>query len=231
LSARLIGSLLFDLKDSFRRRPHNVRIACPYMRRLACRCLCERIAMTTVFVLMQPFSGMVLVKSFYRSLGTAVGAVAGGVPGALFVQQPDLHMLGMIAWVSACIAAAVRYRHARWYGFVLAGYTAALIGVQNVATPDGLFLAALTRAAEVGVGIICSRAVSALIGPQRSGLALLQALQVRYGDFTAFAVDVLSPHNDVRKDTGTCTIPIALASFSVSAVMRTGSDGHAVRFD
>ncbi len=187
--------------------------------------------MTTVFVLMQPFSGMVLVKSFYRSLGTAVGAVAGVVPGALFVQQPDLHMLGMIAWVSACIAAAVRYRHVRWYGFVLAGCTAALIGIPTVATPDGVFLAALTRAAEAGVGIICSRAVSALIVPQRSGLALLQALQVRYGDFTAFAVDVLSPHNDVRKATGNCNIPIAIASFHLSAVMRTDSDEHAVRFD
>ncbi|WP_087633570.1 FUSC family protein [Caballeronia telluris] len=157
-----------------------------------------RIAMTTVFVLMHPFSGMVLAKSFYRGLGTAVGAVAALVLGALFAQQPELHVLGMIAWVSACIAAAVRYRHFRWYGFVLAGYTAALIGIPNVATPEGLFLAALTRAAEVGVGIICSSAVSALIVPQRSGLALLQALQVRYGDFTAFAVDVLSRRVDRR---------------------------------
>ncbi|MBC8752571.1 MULTISPECIES: FUSC family protein [Paraburkholderia] len=157
-----------------------------------------RIAMTTVFVLMQPFSGMVLAKSFYRILGTAVGAVAALVLGALFVQQPELHMLGMIVWVSACIAAAVRYRHFRWYGFVLAGYTAALIGIPNVATPEGLFLAALTRAAEVGVGIVCSSAVSALIVPQRSGLALLQTLQVRYGNFTAFAADVLSRRVDRR---------------------------------
>lgn len=91
-----------------------------------------RIAMTTVFVLMQPFSGMVLAKSFYRILGTAVGTIAALVLGALFVQQPELYMFGMIGWVSACIAAAVRYRHFRWYGFVLAGYTAALIGIPNV---------------------------------------------------------------------------------------------------
>ena len=131
-----------------------------------------RIAMTTVFVLMQPFSGMVLAKSFYRILGTAVGTVAALMLGALFVQQTELYMLGIIAWVSACIAAAVRYRHFRWYGFVLAGYTAALIGIPNVTTPHDLFLAALTRAAEVAVGIVCSSAVSALIVPQRSSLAL-----------------------------------------------------------
>lgn len=150
-----------------------------------------RIAMTTVFVLMQPFSGMVLAKSFYRILGTAVGTVAALVLGALFVQQPELYMLGMIGWVSACIAAAVRYRHFRWYGFVLAGYTAALIGIPNVTVPHDLFLAALTRAAEVAVGIVCSSAVSALIVPQRSSLALRRALQIRYGNFTSFAADVL----------------------------------------
>ena len=150
-----------------------------------------RIAMTTVFVLMQPFSGMVLAKSFYRILGTAVGTVAALLLGALFVQQPELYMLGMIGWVSACIAAAVRYRHFRWYGFVLAGYTAALIGIPNVMAPHDLFLAALTRAAEVAVGIVCSSAVSALIVPQRSSLALRRALQIRFANFTAFATDVL----------------------------------------
>ncbi|OAJ52789.1 FUSC family protein [Paraburkholderia ginsengiterrae] len=150
-----------------------------------------RIAMTTVFVLMQPFSGMVLAKSFYRILGTAVGTVAALILGALFVQQPELYMFGMISWVSACIAAAVRYRHLRWYGFVLAGYTAALIGIPNVTVPHELFLAALTRAAEVAVGIVSSSAVSALIVPQRSSLALRRALQLRYANFTAFAAGVL----------------------------------------
>ncbi|NML34036.1 FUSC family protein [Paraburkholderia antibiotica] len=151
-----------------------------------------RIAMTTVFVLMQPFSGMVLAKSFYRILGTAVGTVAALLLGGLFVQQSELYMLGMILWVSACIAAAVRYRHFRWYGFVLAGYTAALIGIPNVMAPQGLFLAALTRAAEVAVGIVCSSAVSALILPQRSSLVLRRTLRSRYANFNAFAADVLA---------------------------------------
>lgn len=150
-----------------------------------------RIAMTTVFVLMQPFSGMVLAKSFYRILGTAVGTVAALVLGAVFVEQPELYMIGMIGWVSACIAAAVRFRHFRWYGFVLAGYTAALIGIPNVTAPHDLFLAALTRAAEVAVGIVSSSAVSALIVPQRSSLALRHALQIRFRNFTAFAAAVL----------------------------------------
>ena len=150
-----------------------------------------RTAMTTVFVLMQPVSGMVLAKSFYRICGTVVGTIAALVLGALFVQQPEWYMFGLATWVGACIAAAVRYRHFRWYGFVLAGYTAALIGIPTVSEPNGLFLAALTRAAEVAVGIVCSSAVSALIVPQRSSLALLRTLLDRYVSFTGFAAQVL----------------------------------------
>ncbi|ALL67011.1 membrane protein [Paraburkholderia caribensis MBA4] len=150
-----------------------------------------RTAMTTVFVLMQPFSGMVLAKSFYRIVGTFVGMLAALLLGALFAQQPELYMLGITAWMGACVAAAVRYRHFRWYGFVLAGYTAALIGIPTVIEPNGLFLAALTRAAEVAIGIICSAAVSALIVPRRSSLALQNALQSRHLNFTAFAMKVL----------------------------------------
>ncbi|MFX1674650.1 FUSC family protein [Paraburkholderia sp. A2WS-5] len=151
-----------------------------------------RIAMTTVFVLMQPLSGMVFAKSVYRIVGTAVGMVAAVVLGAVFIQQPELYILGMTGWVAACTAAAMRNRHFRWYAFVLAGYTAALIGIPLVTQPNGLFLAALGRGAEVAVGILCSGMVSAVIVPRQSGSLLERTLRARYIDFTAFAALVLS---------------------------------------
>jgi uncharacterized membrane protein YccC len=151
-----------------------------------------RIAMTTVFVLMQPLSGMVFAKSVYRIVGTVVGMIAAVVLGAVFVQQPELYMLGMTAWVAACTAAAMRNRHFRWYAFVLAGYTAALIGIPYVMQPNGLFLAALGRGAEVAVGILCSGVVSAVIVPRQTGALLERTLRTRYLNFTAFASGVLS---------------------------------------
>ena len=42
-----------------------------------------RTAMTTVFVLMQPFSGTVFAKTVYRIIGTVVGMIAAVVLGAL----------------------------------------------------------------------------------------------------------------------------------------------------
>ncbi|RQH08859.1 FUSC family protein [Paraburkholderia dinghuensis] len=150
-----------------------------------------RIAMTTVFVLMQPLSGMVFAKSVYRIVGTVVGMIAAVVLGAVFVQQPELYILGMTGWVAACTAAAMRNRHFRWYAFVLAGYTAALIGIPFVTQPNGLFLAALGRGAEVAVGILCSGMVSAVIVPQQTGALLERTLRTRYVNFTAFASGVL----------------------------------------
>ncbi|WDD91853.1 FUSC family protein [Burkholderia sp. FERM BP-3421] len=151
-----------------------------------------RIAMTTVFVLMQPMSGMVFAKSFYRVIGTGVGLVAALVLGGLFAQQPELYMAGITLWVGGCIAAAVRNRHFRWYGYVLAGYTAALIGIPAVMTPNALFLSALTRAAEVAVGIFCSGAVSALVFPLSSSKALMRSLDARHAGFVDFAALTLS---------------------------------------
>ncbi|VWB09597.1 FUSC family protein [Burkholderia metallica] len=151
-----------------------------------------RTAMTTVFVLMQPLSGMVFAKSFYRVLGTAAGLVAALALGGLFAQQPELYMTGITLWVGTCIALAVRNRHFRWYGFVLAGYTAALIGLPAVMTPQTLFQSALTRAAEVALGIACSGAVSALILPLSSAKALMRSLGTRHATFAAFTAGALA---------------------------------------
>ncbi|KVZ80046.1 FUSC family protein [Burkholderia ubonensis] len=151
-----------------------------------------RTAMTTVFVLMQPLSGMVFAKSFYRVLGTAAGLVAALALGGLFAQQPELYMAGITLWVGGCIAFAVRNRHFRWYGFVLAGYTAALIGLPSVMTPQTLFQSALTRAAEVALGIVCSGVVSALILPLSSAKALMRSLNARHAKFVAFASAALA---------------------------------------
>jgi uncharacterized membrane protein YccC len=150
-----------------------------------------RVAMTTTFVLMQPFSGMVLAKSVYRFGGTALGMLAALVLGAVFVQQTELYALALTLWVAACTALAVRYRQFRWYGFVLAGYTAALIGIPAIDAPGTLLVATLMRGAEVILGIVCSSVVSALVLPRHASATLLQSLHERQRRFAAFAADVL----------------------------------------
>ena len=150
-----------------------------------------RVAMTTAVVLMQPLAGMVLAKSVYRFFGTLLGAVAALMLGAVFVQQPEAYMAGLTVWVAVCTSLAMRYRHFRWYGFVLAGYTAALIGIPAVSDPNGLLIASLNRAAEVTIGILCAGAISALVMPLPASTVLTAGLRRRDDDFKAFAANVL----------------------------------------
>jgi uncharacterized membrane protein YccC len=150
-----------------------------------------RTAMTTVFVLMQPMSGMVLSKSFYRGMGTALGLVAAIGIAALFPQTPELYLTAIAIWTGYCTAAAVRQRHFKWYAYVLAGYTAILIAIPTVTAPNTVYMSALTRVAEVTIGILCSAGVSALLLPISSSDALLQALRSRYSDLTKLASEAL----------------------------------------
>ncbi|MFL9966925.1 FUSC family protein [Paraburkholderia sediminicola] len=155
-----------------------------------------RTAMTTVFIVMQPQSGMVFAKSFYRICGTLVGLVVMLALTGLFAQQPELFIVSTALWVGLCTAGAARNRNFRSYGFVLAGYTAALIGIPAAQHPDGAFLSALTRVAEVVLGIVCAGAVSGLVFPQFAGLQMRSTVRARFSAFVEYVSASLAGHND-----------------------------------
>ncbi|MCG1018131.1 MULTISPECIES: FUSC family protein [Burkholderiaceae] len=155
-----------------------------------------RTAMTTVFIVMQPQSGMVLAKSFYRIVGTVVGSVVTIALVSLFAQQRELFLLSVSLWVGICTFGAARNRNFRSYGFVLAGYTAALVGIPAAQHADGAFMAAVTRVTEVTLGILCAGAVSALVLPQHTADALRSTVQARYLAFVEFVSDTLAGRID-----------------------------------
>nr|WP_233831195.1 FUSC family protein [Paraburkholderia sp. ZP32-5] len=155
-----------------------------------------RTAMTTVFIVMQPQSGAVFAKSFYRICGTLVGLVVMLALLGLFAQQPELFIISTALWVGICTAGAARNRNFRSYGFVLAGYTAALIGIPASQHPDGAFLSALTRVAEVVIGIICAGAVSGLVFPQFAGMQMRGTVRARFSAFVEYVSASLAGRND-----------------------------------
>ncbi|WP_323072028.1 FUSC family protein [Mycetohabitans endofungorum] len=155
-----------------------------------------RTAMTTVFIVMQPQSGMVLAKSFYRIVGTVVGSVVTIALVSLFAQQRELFLLSVSVWVGVCTFGAARNRNFRSYGFVLAGNTAALVGIPAAQHADGAFMAAVTRVTEVTLGILCAGAVSALVLPQHTADALRSTVQARYLAFVEFVSDTLAGRID-----------------------------------
>ncbi|WP_133648083.1 FUSC family protein [Paraburkholderia flava] len=155
-----------------------------------------RTAMTTVFIVMQPQSGMVFAKSFYRICGTLVGLVVMLTLIGLFAQQRELFILSTAIWVGICTAGAARNRNFRSYGFVLAGYTAVLIGIPASQNPDGAFLSALTRVTEVVLGILCAGAVSALVFPQHAGEQMRTTIRARFSSFVDYVSATLSGQVD-----------------------------------
>ena len=150
-----------------------------------------RTAMITVFIVMQPQSGQVFAKSFYRFLGTLAGSAVMVALIALFAQNTELFLGSLAIWVGICSAGAARYRNFRAYGFVLAGYTAAMVGLPALAHPDGAFMAAVWRVLEISLGILCATVVSAAILPQTASAAMRNALYQRFGVFALFVTDGL----------------------------------------
>lgn len=150
-----------------------------------------RTAMITVFIVMQPQSGQVFAKSFYRFLGTLAGSAVMVTLIALFAQNTELFLGALAIWVGLCSAGAARCRNFRAYGFVLAGYTAAMVGLPALAHPDGAFMAAVWRVLEISLGILCSTLISAAILPQTASAAMRNALYQRFGVFALFVTDGL----------------------------------------
>ncbi len=143
--------------------------------------------LVSAFIVLQPQSGQVLAKSFYRILGTLAGLTVMVTFIALFAQERVLFLLCVAIWVGLCTAGAARYRDFRAYACLLAGYTAVMIGIPATLHPEGAFMQALWRVIEITLGILCTGVVSAVVLPQTSTAALRNALNTRFGDFAGLA--------------------------------------------
>lgn len=142
--------------------------------------------MITVAIVMHPHSGMVLAKSFYRVVGTLCGSLCGLVLLSLFPQQRVLFLLCLSLWVAICAGGATLYRNFMSYGFVLAGYTAAIVSLPAISNPLHVFDSAVMRVSEVLLGIVVAALVSDLVFPERLRLVLRQSARAQFAQFIDF---------------------------------------------
>ena len=140
-------------------------------------------AMITVGVVMHPRTGMVLAKSFYRAIGTLAGTLCGLALMCAFPQQRELLLLSLSLWLALCAGGAMLYRNFMSYGFVLAGYTAALVTLPTVNNPLHVFDSALMRVSEVMLGIVVAGVVSDLVFPERLRTVLRQSARAQFAQF------------------------------------------------
>ena len=145
--------------------------------------------MITVAIVMHPHSGMVLAKSFYRVVGTLCGSLCGLLLLSVFPQQRDLFLLSLSLWVALCAGGATLYRNFMSYGFVLAGYTAAIVSLPAIGSPLNVFDSAVMRVSEVLLGIVVAAVVSDLVFPERLRQVLRQSAREQFAKFIDFVRD------------------------------------------
>src|SRR5712692_11071369 len=99
-----------------------------------------RWALLTVYIVSQPESGLVLAKSFYRGLGTAAGILVSTLLVFTFAQYEELFLPSLALWTGICNFAARAARNFTSYGFLLAGYTAAIVGIPAALNPNQAYM-------------------------------------------------------------------------------------------
>ncbi|MGV2862646.1 FUSC family protein [Achromobacter sp. AGC39] len=157
-------------------------------------------AMTTAYVVAQPWSGAVRSKALYRLVGTFAGAAATVYMVPRLSNSPVVMTAAMVMWVGACLYMSVLDRTPRSYLFMLAGYTAAMIGFPSVTDPSLVFDTALARVEEISLGIVCATLVHSIVLPRGLAPALTLQLDKAVRDARNWMHDTLSGKTAEQRD-------------------------------
>ncbi len=149
-------------------------------------------SLLTVFIVAQPDSGLVLAKGFYRLCGTAVGILVTTALVFGLAQYGELFIASLAVWIGVCAFAARGRRNFFSYGFQLAGYTAAIVGIPAALNTDAAYTLIVARSTEITLGIGCMGLVSRLVLPLELApklTALARQLFHRVDHFAELAID------------------------------------------
>jgi uncharacterized membrane protein YccC len=172
----------------------------------------------TVFIVAQPQSGLVLAKSFYRIIGTLVGAAGALLLVSLFAQERVLFLGTLAVWIGLCTFASKLARNFAAYGFVLAGYSVAIIGIPGALDPGNAFFIAQARVTEISLGIMTTAAISHLVLPTSLAQSLRQALASSRTQLAGAAVALLERRAAAALWTKLLGQVIAIENLRASAV-------------
>ncbi|WEK44793.1 MAG: FUSC family protein [Candidatus Sphingomonas colombiensis] len=157
-------------------------------------------AVATSYIVAQPLAGAAVSKAIFRLIGTALGATAAVLLVPNLVNAPELLSLGLGLWLGLCLYISLQDRTPRSYIFLLAGYTASIIGFPSVEAPGAVFTTALLRVQEISLGILCGSLVQAVILPQSVTSQLLTRIEAILGDVERWTRDALGEARDEMLD-------------------------------
>lgn len=126
-------------------------------------------------ILIQPLPGFLVVRAFARLLGTFVAGVVSIALIALFAQSYFMFSAALVGWISLMVFCASLFRNNLSYGFVLAGYVTAIVGVRAMSDPSAVFSVAVARTAETALAAVVAAFVSVLLAPGVTARKYFQA--------------------------------------------------------
>ena len=148
-------------------------------------------AVSTSYIVAQPLAGAVVSKAVFRLGGTLLGGAAAVLLVPNLVDAPELLSLALALWLGLCLYLSLQDRTPRSYVFLLAGYTASIIGFPSVNAPDAIFQTAVLRVEEIAIGIMSASLVHAFVLPQTVTGRLLTRIDAILGDVERWSRDAL----------------------------------------
>jgi uncharacterized membrane protein YccC len=130
-------------------------------------------AATSAGIVAQTGLGASLRKGRFRALGTVIGGIAIVILVAVFPQNHLALLVSLALWGAACGWFATILPNFGGYAAALAGYTTAIVFAGIVSNPQNVFMLAVWRVTEIGIGILCAELVHSLtdFGHARERLA------------------------------------------------------------
>jgi uncharacterized membrane protein YccC len=123
-------------------------------------------------------------------------------------------------WICFCNFAARAVRNFASYGFQLAGYTVAIVGIPAALAPTGAYDLLLARFTEISLGIICAALVSRLILLRELSPKLIELVVALARRAESFAALLLDPHADSKHVTAERT-ELAKAYLDIQAMQQS----------
>jgi uncharacterized membrane protein YccC len=172
-------------------------------------------AVLTVFITSQPFAGAIWSKALYRVIGTFIGAAAALVIIPNFINTPILLMVVMASWVGLCLYISLLDRTPRSYVVMLAGYSAALVGLPEIVNPVGLFHNAVARVEEITIGVLCASLTHSLIFPVSVEGVILKKINKTLSDGKNWLISALEAEPETAARRARRRIAIDLTELTI----------------
>ena len=130
-------------------------------------------AATSAGIVAQTGLGASLRKGRFRAIGTVIGGIAIVTLIAVFPQNHLALLVSLAVWGAACGCFATILPNFGGYAAALAGYTTAIVFASIVSNPQNVFMHAVWRVTEIGIGILSAELVHSLtdFGHARERLA------------------------------------------------------------